>query len=261
MADLTTLAAVKNYLGITLPAQDKVISSLISRESMVIQNWTGRVFPTVTRTSFWVNGSGSDRLMLPDAPIISVSALQIGTYVILPSPDGIQQGFTYDDTMIYLKPGAYTDSKFPRGYQNVKATWLAGYRTSETDFVPAGAAPTITPMAGGSAVSAVGVVYASTGNAMTQVGSLPLVGQFSFAAGAFSFNQSDYNAQVTMTYDYVPAAVEQACIEMVGLDLKQRDNLGVQSKSLAGETVSYTSKGMTDSSKEMLMPFRKVAPI
>jgi hypothetical protein len=45
---------------------------------------------------------------------------------------------------------------------------------------------------------------------------------------------------------------------MVGLDLKSRDNLGITSKSLAGETVSYSSRGLTDSVKEQLMPYRRM---
>jgi hypothetical protein len=61
-----------------------------------------------------------------------------------------------------------------------------------------------------------------------------------------------------MTYGYVPPPVEQACIEMVGLDLKARDNLGITSKTLAGETITYSAKGITSSVKEMLGPYRRM---
>lgn len=61
-------------------------------------------------------------------------------------------------------------------------------------------------------------------------------------------------------YAATPAQVEQACIEMVGIDLKSRDNLGVQSKTLANESISYSDKGMNASVREMLQPYRKMVP-
>ena len=88
----------------------------------------------------------------------------------------------------------------------------------------------------------------------------PATGQYTFAAGSYGFAAADVGVSVTMTYLYVPGPVEQAVIEMVGLDLKARDNLGINSKSLAGETISYSGGGMTASVKEMLQPYRKMVP-
>lgn len=61
-------------------------------------------------------------------------------------------------------------------------------------------------------------------------------------------------------YAAVPGPVEQAVIEMVGMDLKSRDNLGITSKTLANETISYSDRGMSRSVIEMLQPYRKVSP-
>lgn len=259
--NLTTIAAVKAYLTITTSNQDALIAQLIPRESALVERWTGRTFPTVTNASKRLNGTGTTRLVLPDNPIISVSALSIYGSAIAASPDGIQAGYLFDDTCLYLVGGVGGigwGDRFPTQPQSVVCSWTGGYQTSETDFVPTGNAPTITPTTGGTAASVVSVMDDTLGIVMTQVGAAPLANQYTFSAGVFTFNSAQYNHAVTMTYGYIPAAVEQAVIEMVGLDLQQRNNIGITSKSLAGETIAYEKKGISDSAKEMLMPYRRM---
>jgi len=258
MSNLTTLAAVKSYLTIGTSNQDALITALIARESALVEQWTGRKFPFVSNLNKRLNGSGSTRLALPDNPILSVSALSIMGTPITSSPDAIQSGFTFDDTCLYLIGGSLWGDRFPRGNQNLQCSWVAGYETTETAFVPTGNVPTLTPTTGGTATYAVSV-YDNTGAvALTQTGNAPASGQYSFSAGVFTFNTAQYNHSVTMDYYYVPAPVEQAVIEMVGLDLQQRSNIGINSKNLATETVTYEKKGMTDSSIQMLQPYRRM---
>jgi hypothetical protein len=252
VAALTTLAAVKQYLSITTNGQDKLIPPLIDRESTLVEAWTGRRFPTVTNTNQRLNGTGSKMMTLQGQPVVSVSALSICGTPFYPSPDGLQSGYTFDDTTIYLIGGAI----FPRMSQNVVVSYVAGYRTSETDFVPAGNTPTLTPSTGGTAMEVVSVVDNTAGAPMVEVGSAPASGQFAFDDGVFTFNPAQYNSSVTMTYGYVPGPVEQAVIEMVALDLQQRSNVGINSKSLAGETVTFEKVGLSASAKEMLRPYR-----
>lgn len=47
-----------------------------------------------------------------------------------------------------------------------------------------------------------GVVYASSGQALTRVASAPAVGQYSVAAGVYSFNSSDAGRAVLVSYSY-----------------------------------------------------------
>jgi hypothetical protein len=166
--------------------------------------------------------------------------------------DAGSYGYTFDDSRLYLNGGV-----FSRGRQNITCTYTAGYQASETSTIPSDSPAQLTPTTGGRAISVVSVVNAA-GAALTQVAASPATGQFSFAAGCFTFAAADVGTSVTLTYGYAPAPVEQACIEMVGLDLKSRDNLGITSKSLAGETISYSSRGLTDSVKEQLMPYRRM---
>lgn len=258
MSALTTVVAVKAFLTITTSGQDALITSLIARESAHVVNWTGRQFPTVTNTSKRLNGSGTARLALPDTPILSVSALTIGSTPVTASSDGVQAGYIYDETCLYLVGGGTWGERFPQGYQNVTCSWVAGYSTSETGYVPTGNTPTLTPTTGGTAASVISVTDVTAGTTLTQVGSSPATGQYSFSAGVFTFNSAQYNHSVTMSYYYVPAPVEQAVIEMVGLDLQQRSTIGIQSKSLANESVSYEKKGMSDSAKELLLPYKRL---
>jgi hypothetical protein len=254
MADLTTLAAVKSYLAVTGTNVDQRISELIARESRMIEQYCGRIFPSVTRTNKRLNGTGTNKLVLPDNPILSVAALTIDGVVMTPSTDGLTGGYLIDDMRLVLVGG----QKFTRGSMNVMATWTAGFRSSQTSFIDA--TKTITPTTDGSAGIDHGVVYAASGAPLTLVGANASVGQYSFANGSYSFNATDVGQQVTMTYDYIPAPVEQACIEMIGLDLKQRDNLGINSKTLAGETITYSQVGMTPSMMQQLQAFKRYYP-
>lgn len=255
MADLVTLAKVKSYLVINSSNQDALIEQLISRESRLIEQYTSRRFPAITNTAKRLNGTGTSRLMLPDAPILSVSFLSIQGVEVKASPDGIQAGYIFDDTAIHL-----IGMCFPMQRQCVVCSWTAGYQESETDFIPTDNPATLTPSNGGDAVANVSVVNASTGAALTLVASSPATGQYSFADGVYTFAAADAGVRVTMTYQYVPGPVAMACIEMVGLDLKSRDNLGINSKTLAGETITYSSKGMTASSVEQLTPYKRMYP-
>ena len=256
MSDLTTLSAVKAYLAITTTGQDSLIPALIARESKQVENWTGRRFPAVTNTARRLNGTGTSMLTLPDAPILDVAFLSIDGVEVPLSADGLAYGYTFDETTIYL-----IGARFPDRRQCVVCSWTAGYQDSETDFVPTGNTPTLTPMTGGRAVTNLTVTNVATGAALAEVGNAPVTGQYSFSGGTYTFNAANTGVQVTMAYQYVPGPVEQAVIELVGLDLKQRDNLGVTSKVLANETVSYSDKGMSASVKEMLQPYRRMAPV
>lgn len=256
MADLTTVAAVKQYLATPSANVDALIATLIPRESRQIEKYTGRVFPYVAHTGKRLDGTGTSMLMLPDQPIISVQSLSASGVAIAAAADSVSPGFLFDETMLYLNAGA----KFPYARQAVQVSWQAGYQSNEAATIPDGNVPVLTITDPGSPVTINGIVgddgtvYASSANA-------PGPGQYQFVRPAITFNTADAGKGITVSMNYVPAPVEQACIEMVGIDLKQRDNLGIRSKTLANETIVYEASGLTASVKEMLQGFRKVAPV
>jgi hypothetical protein len=73
------------------------------------------------------------------------------------------------------------------------------------------------------------------------------------------------NARIEIAYtaglDAVPFDLEQACIELVAFHYRERDRVGMASKSLAGETTAYITRAMPQSVEARLAPYRKVAPV
>jgi hypothetical protein len=253
---LTTLDHVKTYIADQASTQDTLITALIARESALIEQWTGRIFPVVTTTNKLLDGNGSKFMMLPEAPVLSVSLLQVFATPIAVSPDGIQEGYVFDEYGVYLVPTGF--GTFTRGRKNITCSWIAGYEATETGYTSTGNSPTYMPSTGGMAAQSVSVVYAANGVALGQVANTPTVGHYTLSGGNYSFASGDANTQMTFDYYYIPAPVEQACIEMVALDLKERMHIDQTSSALAGETTSYVKPGMTDSVKMLLQPYRKV---
>ena len=60
--------------------------------------------------------------------------------------------------------------------------------------------------------------------------------------------------------DAIPPEITQACIELVSMRYRERDRVGLSSKGLAGETISYSQKDMQDSVRTILNNWRKVVP-
>jgi hypothetical protein len=256
--NLTSVDRAKSYLGMTSNGSDTLVGQLIARESDHVIRWCSRPFQRTSRTNARYNGTGTDTIRLPDTPIITVSALTIDGSTVAVSPDGITAGYQFDEFMVFLF-GGYLFTRYKR---NVGVDYVAGYTTSEASFVPAANGPyTLTPSTGGYANVDRGVSNTTSGVAYTLVGSTPLTGNYSYSSGVYTFNAADTGKAVTMSYDYVPGAVEQGVIELVGGDLKQRDNLTIASKSLRDESITYSDKDMSESVKGMLWPYRRIVPV
>jgi hypothetical protein len=77
------------------------------------------------------------------------------------------------------------------------------------------------------------------------------------------FTQGVQNVVVAYTagYSSVPNELEQSCIELVGLRYKEKDRIGLVSKGLAGETISYSQKDFSSAIKTTLQNYKKVIPV
>lgn len=258
MARFTSVANVKAYLGGNMSSsQDGLLLRLIARESTTIEKWTGRSFGKEVVTNRRLNGTGTDTIVLHEQPIRSIEALNVDGVVFTASSSVGGYGYLFDETSISL-----VGAKFGQGRGNVLASWTAGYFTTENGVIPTGNAPTLP--AGdadlGFPLNDYGVTFGNGVVMIAAASNAPLAGQYYFDAGLYTFNSADANAPVRMTFDYAPADVEQACIEMIGLDLKQRDNIGVLSKTLAGESITYDKSNMSKSAREQLQPYRRMTP-
>jgi hypothetical protein len=67
--------------------------------------------------------------------------------------------------------------------------------------------------------------------------------------------------EVFAGYQKIPADLAQACIELVALRYRERDRIGHISKSIAGETVSFTQEAMPDPIKQALADYRRVVSV
>jgi hypothetical protein len=66
----------------------------------------------------------------------------------------------------------------------------------------------------------------------------------------------------TAGFTIVPAAIEQAVVELAGEAFKRRDHVGQNSKTLGGqETVAFATTDMSAAVKSALASYRAVAPV
>lgn len=128
--DLTTLLNVKPWLAIPANelASDDVLIRLITSASAFIVNYLNRPILTASYTEKY-NGNGKQFLRLKAWPISAISSLKSSTDIIPVSPDGLTDGYIFDDATVYLL-GPYV---FWGGIQNVSIAYSAGYASVPLD--------------------------------------------------------------------------------------------------------------------------------
>jgi len=126
MADLTTLANVKEYLDIESDDNtlDSLIGRLITASSRQIETYCNRVFEIQNYTENY-DGNASDILFLNHTPIVSVSSLSI-------DGNGVDPGeFKVYDDYARLASGLFTP-----GQLNVAVQYAAGYYDPQSASPP-----------------------------------------------------------------------------------------------------------------------------
>jgi len=82
--------------------------------------------------------------------------------------------------------------------------------------------------------------------------------------GGMRFWKGVKNVCLTYTagFDAVPYDVEQVCIDLVCRKWKERDRIGMNSKTLGqGETITFAKTDLTDEFKSLLRQYQKVVPV
>lgn len=276
--DLTTTAAVKAWTGQTTSTQDAVIGGLVTAASRAILAWLGRplILPTVW-TDRYDARVGMRKLFLRNYPVVSVASVQIGTSLIqainpqslTPPGPSMYSGYILDtDPSSGAPPGQPRGVNFvddPTVFaiylqQAIQIVYTAGYQDSDQFTVAAGGgAQTASPLYGVWASDA-GVTYVATGAALTAVASAPATGQYSVAAGVYTFAAGDAGKAVVVNYGYIPQDLAQACIETVAQRLAAGSRVGVKSKSLGGqESISYDMTAMPLAVTAALQPYKRTS--
>ncbi len=262
--NLTTLARVKAWLGLSTDNDDELLSTLVSAASRFFYRYIS--LPTVAVASYTErrDGYGNYWLSPYNWPLISVESIQYGGYSITQEAQGNppSQGYT-------IKSPEYGPSRLtihgypclPRGKDQVVINYTAGFReVDEPHVIPATPGPYVvnTDLLWAGAL----VVKTSLGVEMTQVSGTPGAGEYSVSAtGQYTFNAAQQGSEVLITYSYVPNDLSQAVTELVGATYKSKEQIGIRSKSLGGqETISYFQNAITPHIELLAQPFRRVTP-
>lgn len=266
--DLTTLDRTKTWMGnITGTGSDRLLTQLIGSSTSIIYNKInrGRLFSqNYTR---YFNGTGTNQLILPDYPVSSITSVQIGQVLVPPSPLPIAQqtypigaNLGYGYRVITLGNGNNLDDdpsvielnwgRFYCGNQNVKVVYTAGYLISdESHTVPASPGPyTLTVDQPNGIWCRTSTVTYSNGVPLMRVMTLTGPGQYinpvDTDPGLYVFDAGDTGVEVLISYSFIPADLEEACIQMVAERQSYTGRVGAISKSLGGqETMSWLRGG------------------
>ena len=259
--DLTTPARVAVWMpNLTVPSA--IISQLIGSMTGLIYGKLNRArtySQTFTRT---FDGVGNMQLVLPDYPVTSITTVQQGQVLIPPSsisqptPVGATPGYGY--RFIPWEgnlPGTNAVVEFVGGFfytraQNVRVTYNAGYLIAkEPGVVPvAKVGPyTITVLQPEGIWCRDGGVTYADGTPLTPVTTISMAGQYippsDATPGLYTFSGSDQAQPVLISYSFIPAPLEEACIQMIAERYSYRGRVGEISKSLGGQETMRFARG------------------
>lgn len=121
--DLTTLAAVRQYMGGDAPTSaDPLLQSLITAASVFAESYCGRSFHSADYNDTY-EGTGTHRLMLRNRPVTAVASVTVGGMSWALTTTDYAPGFQFDDLGLF-GTGGYV---FIRGVRNIKVAYTAGY--------------------------------------------------------------------------------------------------------------------------------------
>lgn len=130
--DLTSVAAVKAYLGETGTSLDVILASLVSATSKRFLEEIGREIESASRTETF-SGDGGSILMPTHYPITAVGSLTVDGDAVPARATVDDDGYVIADA-IKIELVGY---EFTHGVQNVVLTYTAGYATIPTDVAQA----------------------------------------------------------------------------------------------------------------------------
>ncbi|MFQ5956176.1 MAG: head-tail connector protein [Candidatus Brocadiales bacterium] len=121
---LTSAAKVKEYLGVSGTSEDALLSRLVDWASDLVHSYCGRIFTEASYDEYY-DGDGTEGLLANQYPISTVTSLEV---------DGIQKdvsSYTLYGQLGLLKLKSGT---FPKGKNNVRLQYTAGYSTIPNDL-------------------------------------------------------------------------------------------------------------------------------
>jgi hypothetical protein len=129
VADLTTVANVKLWLGVQSGTDDTLLARLVSGVSAWIQEWLGRTIASTAYTET-LNGTGKTVLCFLRYPVTAVASVTIDGVVIPARTSPGQSGFYFDSDFLYLDGFCFTSAS----RQNVVIVYTAGFAATPLDL-------------------------------------------------------------------------------------------------------------------------------
>jgi hypothetical protein len=275
-SDLAVLADVKAWLsgssGIG-SSDDTLIARLITDVSGAITAYLGRASLTPRPVAERLDGNGKARMFLRHYPALQLTSLVIDN-VAVPAAVTPAAGAPFTEGYLLeawdgLPPGRpqaldLFHTNFRRGRQNIVVGYNAGYAVeSESASVPAAPGPYTVTVAQpfGPWASDAGVTY-SNDTALVAVMGTPSAGEYNVASGVYTFAAPDAGAAALISYGFIPAAINNACIEWVAERYRYRTRIGQSAQTVQGQmTAAYSLKNMPDFVRASLDPYRSVVGI
>lgn len=265
--DLTSLAALKSWLGLPLGASpnDATLAALITAASRAILAALSRPSLLPSKVSETLDSENA-RVFLRHWPVLSVASATLdGVALPAATPGANAVGYL-------LAPGEAAPPGRPqaldifgyalcRGRQNLVIVYSAGYAVQkEAQLVPATTPWNVSAQAPyGPWASDYGVAYAASGVPLALVGASPAQGQYAVAGGVYAFSAGDAGAAVALSYGYVPQDIAQAALELAAERFRSAERIGLRSKSIGGqETIGYDAAAISAPVMALLQPYRRV---
>jgi hypothetical protein len=273
--DLTTLARVKTFLGITSndATIDLRLQQYITRMSATVLQYLSRDTLLYTARNELLSGSGNPKIMLPNYPVLSIESIAINTLDVPVNPTPpIGSGFWFEPYN-GIPPGTpqlvlLAGYAFTRGTANIAIGYTSGYAMlAEPAVVPATPFKVTPLQTYGIIAEDIGVTYAD-GTPLVAVASAPATGQYvapkpligTGATDYYTFSLGDVGADVLLSYSYIPDAIEGAVVQWLAEQWQYKDRIGVASKTLGGqETISYIVNDIPKYIKLAIASFRNFA--
>jgi hypothetical protein len=90
----------------------------------------------------------------------------------------------------------------------------------------------------------------------------PGAGEYAVTGGTYTFAAADAGASVLMSYGFIPAAINNACIEWVAERYRYRTRVGQSAQTVSGQmTAAYSLKDIPDFIRASLDPYRSVVGV
>lgn len=256
MTDLTTLPHAKAWLAIfDNDAADVLLRRLITAASGFVLSYLERdTFDVVEREERY-DGGGSGFMLLREAPVVEITALELDGVGTLTAYSNTGRGFRLADP----EPGlgrqrlSLVNATFPIGTDNVRVAYTTGQVATETVVLPEKVGDETT------------VRYEPRRPFLTDRGAKKAgvaVAGYTVEDGVYVFPEAEGGETVTVSYSTFPTDIEQVVCEIVGEAYKRRDRIGQTSASLGQQqTIQFSTKDLNDFAKTTLGQFKRSAPL